>query len=104
MTETIKLNGRTLKEEFDGFNRKIDNKDEGTKKIRSELYGIVRIEEMPFFIQEEFTRSKLGISPHVWDDYDVEIKGKTIAVELVKSQLETLERFETILERNRKKK
>ena len=59
---------------------------------------------MPFELQLEFTRSNLQVAPHVWDDYDMEIKGRAIATEVVKGHLETLRRFRSILKQNSRSK
>jgi len=102
--EILLSNDNTLFEEMISFDKKMSNNDSKTKKLKKELYGNLQIDQMPFAVQEEFTRSKLNIPPHIWEEYDHELRGKTIAVETIKGQIETLERFEGILERNKKSK
>lgn len=91
----------SLDEEYSSFQRKMERNDKGNSKIKEELFGRVTIDEMPFELQEQFTRSSLNISPNDWDNLNLEIRGRTIAVEIIKSRLETLERFNAILERNK---
>jgi hypothetical protein len=71
------------------------------KKMREDLFGNARIESLPFDLQAEFTRSNLNVAPHIWDNYDVEIQGRAIAVEVIKGHIKTLDRFEGILKANR---
>ena len=104
MKSIVLTNDKLFLEEIELFDKKMSNNDKMTKTLKKELYGNIQISQMPFDLQEEFTRSKLNIPPHIWGGYDCELKGKTIAVEVVKSQIELLERFEGILERNKKKK
>lgn len=96
----IKLStGKFLKDEYDSMQRKLslDNKDtesaNATRALRKKLYGKISLEESPFEIQQEWIRSKLNIPPHIWIEYSNELKGKTIAVEIVKDHLESLEDF-----------
>jgi hypothetical protein len=104
MTTTTLASGLTLQEEMESFNRKMEHNDAKTRKLKRELLGIVKVEAMTAELQCEFTRSKLNIPPHIWDEYDVEIKGKAIATEIVKSNFETLERFYNKLESNNERK
>lgn len=71
-------------------------------KLKKELYGSIRIEEMEFSLQEEFTRSDLKVSPIDWNGLDAETKGKCIAVEIVKDRIEFIRRIHDTMERNKK--
>lgn len=55
---------------------------------------------MPFQLQEEFTRSKLNVPPHIWDNYDNQTRGRCIAAEIIGSRMELVERFYRELEKN----
>jgi hypothetical protein len=70
--------------------------------MRDKLFGNARIETMPFEIQIEMARSNLNISPREWENYDLETQGKTLAIEIIKGHIKTLDRFEDILKANKK--
>lgn len=75
--------------------------DPQARTLKKNLLNLVDVEEMPFVLQEEFTRSKLSIPPHIWDSYDTEVRGRAIAAEALSSRLELIERFYRELERNK---
>lgn len=70
--------------------------------MKKELDDIVSIEQMPGEVQEEFVRAKLNIAPHYWEEYSAETKGKTIAIEVIKSKLERIHKFYSHLESEKK--
>lgn len=57
---------------------------------------------MPFEVQQEMTRSKLNIAPHIWWGYDTETRAKCIATEIISSRLKSVEEFERELDSNRR--
>lgn len=115
--QTTLSNGVSLKEEYAKQQDRIDGKSItsqkldvnnkpiikiGVDKLKKELFGIISIEEMPFELQEEFTRSELKISPSEWEMYSPRIKGKTIATEIIKGRVETIRRIYEHFNKNKR--
>ncbi len=111
-SETILNGGKTLEQEIKEFDEYID--EPNTKraitvddrirlakisKIRKELYGNIEIENISMLYFEESARISLGVSVDEWENYDIEQKGKMLAVSSMKNKLETIERFHSIRDR-----
>ncbi len=109
--ETLLTNGNNLEKEIEDFDEYISIKktsrmsqDERVqyakvRKIRKELFGHLEIENMSYVFFEESARESMGIDTLVWDGYDLETKGKLLAVHSLKGKLDTIERFHSIKER-----
>lgn len=107
--------GNTLKSEYDSIQNKLNppkdpqslspnNKETAAvKNLKKKLMGRVNIEDTPFEVQEEWLRSKLNVPPHIWYSYTNEMRGKTMAAEIIKSRLETIEDFYREMEDANKK-
>lgn len=103
--------GESLYDENEKLHKRLDAKKEdlssdekgAIQELKKKLYGRANIDAMPFEIQEEFIRSKLNIPPHIWNDYEPELRGKTIAIEVIKNQIEAIEDFYREMESARKK-
>jgi len=54
---------------------------------------LVDIESMPVDLQEEFVAAERNIPSHIWEKYSNERKGQLMAASIVKSRLNTIERF-----------
>jgi hypothetical protein len=107
---TLLSTEETLYEENEKLNKRLDGEKEdldqagkdAIRELKKKLYGRINIQQIPFEIQEEFIRSKLNIPPHIWNDYEPELRGKTMAVEIVKNQIESIEDFYREVESARK--
>lgn len=94
----------TLNNEYDFVTKALDNKkDVNTIKFRRAIYGEISLEEAPFEIQLEMIRSKLGVAPHIWQQYDAETIGKTAAVEILSNRMEIIKAFHREVEHSRQK-
>lgn len=104
---------KTLKEEYDAIQLRLNPPDDPQNvaskekaaiiNLKKKLMGRINMEDTPFEVQEEWLRSKLNVPPHIWYKYTNELRGKTMAAEIIKSRLETVEDFYREMEDANKK-
>lgn len=72
------------------------------KHFKRDLFGPVVVDGIPVDIQEEMTRDRLGIPPHIWHRYSDQLRAKTMAVQSIDNMIKTLERAEELYEQAKK--
>lgn len=97
--------GLSLEDESEKLHRKLNPEDEKdqakVKKLREELLGHVVVENLPIDLHEDLTRHHLGLSLNQWREHTIEDRGRMMATYEISNKIELLERYESVMDRNR---
>lgn len=110
--EVILSTGRTLKVEYHQLMERLDTDninaldDKPSQKqaldLKKELFGEIQTEYLPVDLNLEMLKINLGISPSEWEGLDLEEQGRLLASKIISQQIETVERYYSTINRNKR--